>query len=96
MIPKIPFNTSIAQGNIQVFDKTILTSLPLPQPWISWFDLLVQSINSPILPIVTTANLPAVDSRMKGKILIEDAGAGAYNLVIYSDISRRRFTGTNI
>ena len=46
-----------------------------------------------LMPVVPTANLPAAGSSHDGKILIEDAGSGDRNLVIYAGGQRFRIDG---
>lgn len=47
----------------------------------------------PDLPVVLTANLPTAANARAGLILIEDAGAGAKNLIIYAGGERHRING---
>ena len=44
-------------------------------------------------PIVLTANLPAASEAMNGRILIEDAGSGDINLILYAHGERYRING---
>lgn len=48
------------------------------------------SINGILTDTVPTVDLPAGSKTMDGRIIIEDAGAGAYNLVVYLNQTRRR------
>lgn len=43
--------------------------------------------------VVPTASLPSGGSAQDGKVLIEDAGAGVFNLVLYANGSRFRRDG---
>ena len=43
--------------------------------------------------VVATANLPAAGASMDGAVLIEDAGAGDRNLIIYAGGERFRIDG---
>lgn len=45
------------------------------------------------LPVVLTANLPAAATAMDGRILIEDAGTGDRNIIIYAGGQRFRIDG---
>ena len=43
--------------------------------------------------VIATADLPAADASQDGKIIIEDAGAGDRNLIIYAGGQRFRIDG---
>ena len=47
----------------------------------------------PTLRTVATASLPAAGAGMNGTILIEDAGAGDRNIIIYAEGERFRIDG---
>ena len=72
-----------------------------PEEWIPQFSLglqrqwgvMAQALNSITLRIVLTAALPAASATMDGTILIEDAGAGNRNLIIYAGGERFRIDG---
>ena len=46
-----------------------------------------------VSPVVATASLPAASAAMDGRILIEDAGAGNRNLIVYAGAQRFRIDG---
>ena len=58
-----------------------------------------KSLGSPTYPwriytqVIATASLPAAGSTMNGAIIIEDAGAGDRNLIIYAGAQRFRIDG---
>lgn len=45
------------------------------------------------IEVVATANLPAAGANQNGKIVVEDAGAGDRNLIIYAGGERFRIDG---
>lgn len=53
----------------------------------------VQVSFAAVAPVVATADLPAADVSQDGRIVIEDAGTGDRNLVIYAGGERFRIDG---
>ena len=45
------------------------------------------------VPVVLTAKLPVASNLMDGRILIEDAGSGDINLILYAHGQRYRIDG---
>jgi len=61
-----------------------------------WGNLVYPSAWFPVLnklPIVATANLPAASTAMNGAAIIEDAGTGDRNLILYAGGQRFRIDG---
>lgn len=47
------------------------------------------------LEIVSAADLPPPSLSLDGHLVVEQAGGGQWNLVLYTKNTRTRFTGTN-
>lgn len=45
------------------------------------------------IPVIATASLPAAGASMNGTIIIEDAGAGDRNIIVYAGAQRFRIDG---
>lgn len=81
--------------------KITLASKLRPNDW----QTLIKTINDlesqlnnwfgqPDLPVVVTAKLPPAAFARHGLILVEDAGDGVKNLIVYANGEMHRFTGT--
>ena len=82
-------------------DRAIVGASTGPSRFINRIELLVDAAGNPVwntdqqhsLARVATGSLPAAAAGMDGVVLIEDAGSGDQNLVVYSDGQRFRIDG---
>ena len=61
--------------------------------WKRWLNTLYTWVSDSNVKVIPTADLPAANTQAEGRIIIEDAGAGDRNLIIYAEGQRFRIDG---
>lgn len=90
--------TGSSQDRVYIYFKEHLTSGGTTKTRVSENNYVGNALNwdinrGPDFPVVATASLPAAGNNMNGAIIIEDAGAGDRNLIIYAGGQRFRVDG---